>query len=94
MAPKLINKSKNNKLNEKKLSFKMINKKIGEYQKFIKNNFKYVGENFAFEARTIHYNNKKKEKGIYGTASKEEIKELKEEGIETVTIPWIEDKNN
>ena len=34
------------------------------------------------------------EKGIYGSASKEEMQELKEEGIETQVIPWIEDKNN
>ena len=79
---------------KKKLNFKMINKKIREYQKFIKSNFEYVGENFAYEARSIHYNNKKRKKGIYGTASKEEIIELKEEGIEADTIPWIEDKNN
>ena len=37
---------------------------------------------------------KKLEKGIYGSATSDEIKELKEEGIETETIPWIEDKNN
>ena len=94
MAPKLINKSKNENLIEKNLKFKKINKKIKEYQKFIKRNFNYVGENFAYEARSIHYNNKKKEKGIYGKASKEELKELKEEGIEAETLPWIEDKNN
>ena len=94
MAPKLINKSKNENFIEKNLKFKKIDKKIKEYQKFIKRNFDYVGENFAYEARSIHYNNKKKEKGIYGKASKEEIKELKEEGIEAETIPWIEDKNN
>ena len=47
-----------------------------------------------YEARSIHYDNKKKEKGIFGKASNEEIKELREEGIETETIPWIEDKNN
>ena len=90
MAPKLLNKSKNNK----NLRFKKIDKKIKEYQKFIKNNFDYVGKNFAYEARSIHYNNKKIQKGIYGTASKDEIKELKEEGIKAETIPWIEDKNN
>ena len=37
---------------------------------------------------------KKKQKGIYGNASKKQIKELQEEGIETETFPWIEDKNN
>ena len=37
---------------------------------------------------------KKKKKGIYGSASREELKELKEEGIDTQIIPWVEDKNN
>ena len=53
-----------------------------------------MGENFAYEARTIHYENKKNSKGIYGSASKKELIELKEEGIETQMIPWVEDKDN
>ena len=65
-----------------------------EYQKFIKQNFEYVGENFSYEARSLHYGKNKKNKGIYGNASTEDIKELKEEGIETQIIPWIEDKEN
>ena len=81
-------------INIKDHKYQKINEKIKEYQKFIKKNFEYVGENFAYEARSIHYKNKKKDKGIYGTASKEEIKDLKEEGIDTEIIPWIEDKNN
>ena len=94
MAPKLINKSLGQK-NEKELQkFKKMKKTIFEYQKFIKNNFNYVGENFAYEARSIHYNDKKKKKGIYGTASKKDIQELGEEGIDTQMIPWIEENNN
>jgi len=94
MTPRLINKSHtyNPKIKNNKLS--KINKKIREYQGFIKNNFEFVGENFAYEARSIHYNNKKKFKGIYGSASKKEINELKEEGIEAEMIPWVEDKSN
>ena len=80
--------------NNKDLKFKQVYKKIKEYQKFIKKNFNFVGENFAYEARSIHYNNKKSNKGIYGTASIDEIKELKDEGIETELIPWVEDNNN
>jgi len=55
-----------------------------------------VGENFAYEARSIHYNNNNnnKKKGIYGLASKEELKELKEEGIESDIIPWVKDNSN
>ena len=94
MAPKLINNSLTKKTDQKDLKTNEINKKIREYQKFIKKNFDYVGKNFAYEARSIHYNNKKKDKGIFGTASNDEIKELKEEGIEADIIPWIEDKNN
>ena len=94
MAPKLINTSTSKKLNKDYLNFKEINKKIKKYKKFIEKNFEYVGENFAYEARTIHYSNKKKGKGIYGTASTDEIKELREEGIDTEIIPWIEDKSN
>ena len=94
MAPQLINKSSNEQTNKKNTNFSEINKKLREYQKFIKKNFDYVGENFAYEARSIHYNNKKKEKGIFGKATTQEIKELKEEGIETETLPWIEDKSN
>jgi len=93
MAPKLINRSKSKIVEKKILKFKKIDKKIKEYQKFIQNNFQYVGQNFAHEARLIHYN-KKKNKGVYGTASNNEVKELKEEGIEVETLPWIEDKNN
>ena len=94
MAPQLIN-SKNKseaKLNIAK--YQKIKKTIKNYQKFIKNNFQYVGDNFAYEARSIHYNNKKKSKGIYGGASSEDLKELKDEGIEAQMFPWIEDKEN
>ena len=90
-----INKKSISQKNEKELQkFKKMKKTIFEYQKFIKNNFNYVGENFAYEARSIHYNNKKKKKSIYGTASKKDIQELREEGIDTQMIPWIEENNN
>ena len=95
MAPKLINKSSSLK-DEKKniLKYQKIKKTINEYQKFIKSNFDYVGENFAYEARSIHYNQKKRDKGIYGKASKKDLKELNEEGIETQLIPWVDNENN
>ena len=95
MAPKLMSKTIRYK-NEKKdlLKYQKIKNTISKYQKFIKNNFDYVGENFTYEARSIHYNEKKADKGIYGTASKRDLKELKEEGIDAQVIPWVESKNN
>ena len=94
MSPNVLNaKKKENIINKSEKHLKIRNK-IKEYQKFIKKNFEYVGENFAYEARSIHYNNKKKNKGIYGNASDEEVKDLKEEGIETEIIPWIRESDN
>tara|TARA_B100001093_G_scaffold513719_1_gene586214 strand:+ start:2003 stop:2431 length:429 start_codon:yes stop_codon:yes gene_type:complete len=94
MAPSLINQKSDLLTTNDTEKFKKIKKTISEYQKFIENNFKYVGDNFAHEARSIHYNNKKDENGIYGTASKQDLKELKEEGIEAQMIPWIGNKDN
>ena len=94
MAPKLIKQTLSQKTDKEFLKLKKIRKTISEYQKFIKNNFEYVGENFAYEARSIHYDNKKINKGIYGTASKEDLKELKEEGIDAQLLPWVEESNN
>ena len=94
MAPKLMSSFRIEKKEKRNSKFLQINNKIKKYQRFIKNNFKFVGENFTYEARSIHYQNKNKGKGIYGTASKKDLKELKEEGIEAQVIPWIEDKNN
>ena len=94
MSPQLISRKKKSTNNLDELKFNSISKTIKNYQKFIKDNFKYVGENFAYEARSIHYNEKKKKKAIYGSASKKDLKELKEEGIDTQIIPWIRDKDN
>jgi len=94
MSPNVFN-SKNEKseiVNTEK--HVKVKNKLKEYQKFIKKNFEYVGENFAYEARSIHYNDKKKSKGIYGNATIEEVKELKEEGIDTEVIPWVSEKDN
>ena len=94
MAPQFINKLKKHDIIKEKTKLNKINKKLLEYQKFIKNNFDYVGKNFAYEARSLHYHRKKKVKGVYGIASKEEINELRDEGINAETIPWVIDKNN
>ena len=58
MAPQLINKSKDEKKVEI-LNSKKLRKKLVEYRKFIKDNFENVGNNFAYEARSIHYKSKK-----------------------------------
>ena len=94
MAPQLINSNIKSEVKIDTAKYKKIKNTIKNYQKFIKDNFQYVGDNFAYEARSIHYNNKKKTKGIYGNATKRDLEDLKDEGIEAQMIPWIEDNNN
>ena len=86
--------SKNKSKNYEREKLRKFKKEIRKYQNYIKNNLEYVGEKFTFEARSIHYNSKKKTKGIYGKATIEQLKELQEEGIETQSIPWFEDNEN
>ena len=93
MAPNL-NSRNSNDININEYNFKEFKKQIRNYQNFIKRNFKYVGDNFVYEARSIHYSNKKVGKGIFGKAKIKDIQELKEEGINTQVLPWFEDKEN
>lgn len=53
---------------------------------YIENNFDNVGGQFADEARKIHYG-EAEERGIRGTATGEQVKALKEEGISTLAVP-------
>ena len=94
MSPSVFMSKNGSKTDSQIQKYKKTKKIILEYQQFVKKNFNYVGENFAYEARSLHYKNKKASKGIYGTTTKKDLKELKEEGIETEIIPWIKDNTN
>lgn len=52
-----------------------------------------VGERFPEEARKIHYG-ESKERGIYGEASPEDVKELVDEGVDIVPLPVLPDDKN
>ena len=94
MSPNVLNSKDKIVTISKNKKFSKIKNKIKGYQKFIKKNFNYVGDNFAYEARSIHYNKDKKSQGIYGNASSEEISDLRDEGIDTEVIPWFKDNEN
>lgn len=71
-------------------------KLASEMLKFMKDNFEDVGTDFTAEALKMHYGVTEK-KNIRGSATAEEEKTLKEEGVEfhKIMIPKIEeDKTN
>ena len=72
--------------------FRNKKKKLLKLRSYIEKNFEFVGTDFSKKVREIYYD-KKSKKMIYGITSPEEREELKEEGIDLVSIPWV-DKDN
>jgi hypothetical protein len=67
---------------------RMVMSRIAALNKHINETCEYVGRAFPEEARKIHYG-ETPHRDIYGEASPDEAAELKEEGVEIATIPWI-----
>ena len=93
MSPRILN------LNTKKQQVNLINKDIKNekdqllrLRKYIEKNFDFVGKDFSKKVREIYYD-KKSKKAIYGTATSKEREELAEEGIDLLSIPWINKDN-
>ena len=74
------------------LEIKKFKKDLENLRKFVEKNFEYVDHNFANKVREVYYD-KKSKKNIYGRTTEEEKEELKEEGIDLVSIPWVEKDN-
>ena len=53
---------------------------------FVEKNFEDVGADFSEEVRKIHYG-ETEQRGIHGQATAEEVADLEEEGISTLSIP-------
>ena len=89
MAPRISSgKQKTDGLKQKKDKVEMILNKV---RKHVENNFDYVGDKFADEARAIHYG-EKEEREIYGETSIDDAVELIEEGITVEPLPGINPK--
>ncbi len=67
-------------------------KRLQQIRTYIEKNYEYVGENFSKKVREIYYD-KNSKKTIYGTTTLREREELAEEGIDLLSIPWV-DKDN
>lgn len=87
MAPRIA-RSKSERAADEAKQVAVAMKALGELRDHVEKNADYVGDQFAEEARKIHYGETDK-RNIYGEASKEEAKELVEEGIDVAMIPWL-----
>lgn len=89
MAPSIPSKNyKSDLLNEKKDKVEVILSKV---RKHVEDNFDYVGDKFADEARSMHYG-EKEEREIYGETTIEDAVDLIEEGINVKPMPGVDPK--
>ena len=88
MSPNLSKKSNAKKLIKNK---KTVINNIKKYKKIIEKNFDYVGSNFTEEAKKMKYG-EIDERPIYGEASLDQTKELLDEEISVVPLPWTPSK--
>ncbi len=94
MAPSIsgIKSNIRGELNDFEKFLKIEKRKLIQVRKYVEKNFEYVGKNFSQKVREIYYD-KKNKKTIYGKITNREKKELAEEGIEVLSIPWVEKEN-
>jgi hypothetical protein len=93
MAPMISNsKNKDEKIKIINKDLKNEKNELLKLRTYIEKNFDYVGRDFSRKVREVYYD-KKSKKAIYGTTTSEERKELAEEGIDLLSIPWA-DKGN
>ena len=82
--------TKNNSKKDIQLK-KAVSNNIKKYKKIVEKNFDYVGDKFTEEAKKMKYG-EKEERPIYGEATIEQTKELAEEEINVVPLPWAPTK--
>tara|TARA_Y100000768_G_C23940693_1_gene664968 strand:+ start:414 stop:836 length:423 start_codon:yes stop_codon:yes gene_type:complete len=93
MSPMISNsKDKDSQLDVINEEFKNTKKTLLQFRNYIENNFEYVGKDFSKKVREVYYD-KKNKKAIYGTTSPEEREKLADEGIDLLSIPWINKDN-
>jgi len=64
----------------------MVMEAMAKVREHVEDNFDYVGDAFAREARDIH-EGRSENRGIYGEATPAEVRKLAEDGIETAPLP-------
>ncbi|MBA4794026.1 DUF1178 family protein [Phenylobacterium sp.] len=64
----------------------MMMEALGKVRRHVEENFDYVGDAFAREARAIH-EGRSEDRGIYGEASPAEVKALVEDGVPVAPLP-------
>ena len=86
MAPAVAGTKKRGELAEGQPTRAMMMEAMGRVRAHVEDNFDYMGDRFADEARAIH-EGRSEERGIYGEATPKEVRALVEDGVPVAPLP-------
>ena len=88
MAPNLVRGERSGKRQAAAMGLAGAKATLRAMREHVEKNCDFVGDRFAEEARKVHYGEVERH-SIYGNATREESRELRDEGIEFGQIPWL-----
>ena len=93
MSP-MVSGAKSKQKNKNLISKELISErnKLLKLRNYVEKNFEFVGDKLSKRIREVYYD-KGSNKSMYGTTTKDEREELAEEGIDLLSIPWVNKDN-
>ncbi len=93
MAPSVVTSKRSKRHVTPSETVEQVQILMSKVRAHVENSFDYVGDQFADEARRIHYG-EADEREIYGEATLDEAQELVEEGVPVAPLPLDPGKAN
>ncbi|PCJ69625.1 MAG: hypothetical protein COA62_08870 [Rhodobiaceae bacterium] len=90
MAPSVVTSKRSKKHVTPSETVEQVQMFMSKVRAHVESNFDYVGDQFADEARRIHYG-EADEREIYGEATLDEAQDLVEEGVSVAPLPMTPD---
>ena len=86
MAPAVAGTKARSQDNSPAQNHQMMMEAMGRVRRHVEENFDDVGDAFATEARAIH-EGRSEDRGIYGQATSQEVRDLVEDGVPIAPLP-------
>ena len=86
MAPAVAGTKRRSQNDSPAQNHQMMMEAMGRVRRHVEENFDDVGDAFATEARAIH-EGRSEDRGIYGQATSQEVRDLVEDGVPIAPLP-------
>ena len=86
MSPAVVGAKRRDQAQTPAQNHQMMMEAMGRIRQHVEDNFDDVGDAFATEARAIH-EGRSEDRGIYGQATSQEVRDLVEDGVPIAPLP-------